>query len=107
MKQRVLMGLMIGTMAGIAVAVGLHMLLSAQPELARGGFGVLLARIAAPGARLIGLLAPGSGSHELGILTHWLSLQLTVAGSGAVVGALIGFIAERRRAQAAEPPATG
>lgn len=105
MKPRAGMGLMIGAMAGMAVAVGLHMLLSAQPELVSGWLGVLLARISAPGARLFGLLSARMASQELGILSYWLSLQLTLVSGGAVIGTLIGFAAERARTtRPAEPP---
>mgnify|MGYP006971859311 CR=1 FL=1 len=95
--KRALQGSMIGTMAGIATAVGLHMLLSAQPSLAGTGLGVLLASFSAPGARLIGAITGWSGSHELGMLAHWLSLQLTLLAAGGVLGALAGIVTGQRR----------
>ncbi len=107
MKQSTIMGLMIGTMAGITVAVGLHMLLSAQPSLVLGWLGPVLATVAAPGARMIGLFSDHATSHEMGILTHWLSLQLTLVAIGAGTGALVGFIAERWRIRSSEQPSPG
>jgi len=107
MKQSTIMGLMIGTMAGIALAVGLHMLLTAQPSLVHTWLGGVLARVAAPGARMIGLFSDQAASHEMGILTHWLSLQLSLVALGASTGALVAFFAERWRTQASGEPTQG
>jgi len=104
MKQSTIMGLMIGTMVGIALAVGLHMLLTAQPSLVHSWLGLVLTRVAAPGARMIGLFSDHATSHEMGVLTHWLSLQLTLVTLGATTGALAGFIADRWRTRASDEP---
>ena len=91
------MGLMIGAMVGITTAVGLHTLLSARPGLVSTWLGSLLVFISAPGVRLIGLVSSHATSHELGMLSHWLSLQITIVLGAAVIGALVGFAAQRVR----------
>ena len=95
--RRTALGAMVGTMVGITLAVGLHTLLTARPELAAGWLGVTLARVSAPGAWLIGHLTGHHGSHEMGILAAWLSLQLTLVLGGAVLGLTIAILVDLRR----------
>lgn len=101
--RRALSGLMIGTMAGAGMAMCLHTLLTLQPSLATGPLGDMVASLAAPGARLIALVSPRWGSHELGMLSHWISLQFTLLLLGAGVGAGVAIVTGKRRAP---PPST-
>lgn len=107
MRRRVLLGAMFGTMAGMAAAMGLHTLLTAQPELAAGPLGQALATMAAPGARLIALISPHAGMGELGILSHWLSLQLTLVLLGALTGLIAGGIVQFHSARTPDTPPPG
>lgn len=107
MRRQATMGLMIGAMVGMSAAVGLHMLLSSHPELADGWLGALLARLATPGARMIGWAVQGASSHELGILGAWLSLQFTLVLGGALIGGLVGFAAESLRRDRSSHGASG
>jgi hypothetical protein len=107
LKRQLLLGAMFGTMAGMAVAMAVHTLLSAHPELAAGGLGQALAALSAPGARLIAMLGARAGMNGLGALAHWLSLQLTLVGLGALIGLLAGFIAQARRPRTPDSPPAG
>jgi hypothetical protein len=95
--RRATLGFMIGCMAGACLAVGSHLLLNAQPQLAAGVVGRVLAWLSAPGANLLAALTPLSTSHESGMLAHWISLQLTLLLGGGFVGTLMGILTEQRR----------
>jgi hypothetical protein len=91
--RRVALGFMIGCCVGAILAMGLHTLFSAAPELAAGPLGRALAWVAHPGARAISAASGRPLSHELGIFATWLSLQLTTVLGGGLAGALVGLLA--------------
>lgn len=95
--RRPTVGAMIGTMAGITTAVGLHLLLQWQPQLAATWLGAALLALAAPGAKLVCLLTALPCSHELGMIAHWISMQLTLVVGGALVGTTVAILTGQRR----------
>lgn len=101
------MGFMIGCSVGIGLAVGLHVLFSAMPELANGPLGRVAAWLARPGARAITSLTGHAGSHELGILATWLSFQLSCVAGGGLVGGFAGLLARDRKSEEQVDPTKG
>ncbi len=99
MKRGALMGTMIGTMAGIALAMGVHTLFYLHPPLGETWLAQLLVLVSTPGARLLSLLSGRPLTQELGIVFYWLSLQLTLVGGGALCGCLAGALWRRRSRQ--------
>jgi hypothetical protein len=87
---------MIGAMAGVGLAVGLHAIFSTWPALAAGWPGAVMAWIARPGVLLVGAVARQPFHQELGIVAAWLSLQLTLVVGGALLGAVVGVLCTPR-----------
>ncbi len=105
--RRPTVGAMVGTMAGITLAVALHTLLQAQPQLAAGWLGTVLLALSAPGARLVCLLTRLPCNHELGMVAHWISLQLTLVSVGALVGTAVAIVTGQRRQAPPNEASTG
>ena len=105
--KRSTMGAMVGTMAGISLALGLHLLLQWQPQLAATWLGTALVALSAPGAKLLCLLTALSCSHELGMIAHWISMQLTLLIGGALVGTTVAILTGQRRQRPSQGDATG
>lgn len=85
------MGGMVGAMAGVALAVGVHIVFSTWPGLAAGWPGLVLVWIARPGVRLAEAAVRHPFQQELGMIAAWLSLQLTLVLGAAALGVAVGL----------------